>query len=377
MIDGVTLRIIFAVVAFQVFTSCWFFYSRNRELQGIKCYTISAFCFFLMFTVLSLFSVTLQLWGSLLNNIFFVLFNYFFVRAFIELLEIRTSNKAEKTWLFVSLIAISIMTLIDLNPRLRIPIGEAFVSMPPVLYLLYLLRFRLRTPNHPREISYTNYSLLIIFGAHLIYLNAFTFSSNNIDLLNNQIKNIGHIGIVFGHLSLTIAFLMLISGLKQARILTMANIDPLTGVLNRRAFYSQMEGLAELESEKYIMMVDADHFKEINDTYGHQAGDKALIHIAKSIKTNISKNDMIARYGGEEFVVLIAGCNKQDATSVAERIRSSLAKNPVSYKKHNINFTVSIGLAPYSGNSLQEDINRADSLLYKAKESGRNKVCVE
>jgi diguanylate cyclase (GGDEF)-like protein len=124
-------------------------------------------------------------------------------------------------------------------------------------------------------------------------------------------------------------------------------------------------------------MLDIDHFKKLNDTYGHQTGDLALQKFSTLIKSNLRESDILARYGGEEFIILTIGCDERKAFLIAEnKIRKEIEK--LYFKDNNgkeIHFTVSAGVSS-KGNSLDEMIKNADNLLYKAKES-RNRVEAE
>ncbi len=127
-------------------------------------------------------------------------------------------------------------------------------------------------------------------------------------------------------------------------------------------------------------MIDIDHFKNVNDTHGHPVGDKYLIHIAGRIGSAIRESDMAARFGGEEFVVIAPNASLTEAASLAERIRESVAANPLRLGQVVLDNTVSIGVAefdpePEFGSNILEDmIEKADKALYRAKQCGRNRV---
>jgi diguanylate cyclase (GGDEF)-like protein len=156
--------------------------------------------------------------------------------------------------------------------------------------------------------------------------------------------------------------------------------DDLTKVYNRRA------GLIRLNEEFArarrngttfsIAMVDADYFKKINDTYGHLAGDKILTHIAATLKSGLRECDVVIRYGGEEFLVLLPDTNSKMAALPLDRLRGRLSKNKFAYNGSQIPVSVSIGIAACSAHDEEPSqvIHRADTALYAAKRSGRNKV---
>ena len=144
-------------------------------------------------------------------------------------------------------------------------------------------------------------------------------------------------------------------------------IDPLTKVYNRFFLENNLESIFKFYTQKSVAMLDIDFFKKINDTYGHQAGDKILYYFATHIKNNLRKDDFVIRYGGEEFLIFMPNTTKEEAYIVLHKIKNSL--KPV----ENIKFTFSAGIAS-EGETLAEMIKIADNRLYKAKESGRNKI---
>ena len=166
----------------------------------------------------------------------------------------------------------------------------------------------------------------------------------------------------------------------QEELRRMATTDFLTGINNRRNF---ME-LAEKEmnrSRRYkhpcsLLMLDIDHFKKINDTYGHSAGDKVLIEFCMVCLKELRENDVFGRIGGEEFAIVLVESDANKALFAAERIRQSVASNKMNYDDEaKINLTVSIGITEMlSGDDLNSIFERADTALYHAKESGRNRV---
>jgi diguanylate cyclase (GGDEF)-like protein len=122
-------------------------------------------------------------------------------------------------------------------------------------------------------------------------------------------------------------------------------------------------------------MLDIDHFKAINDTFGHQAGDHVLIEIASRLRRSLRGNDMVARWGGEEFIVLVRDCALPDAGRLAENIRAAIAEVPFGPMGR---ITVSIGAAEARDNEdLQSWLSRADQALYRAKRAGRNEVVAD
>ena len=122
-------------------------------------------------------------------------------------------------------------------------------------------------------------------------------------------------------------------------------------------------------------MLDINHFKAINDNYGHEAGDKGLKELANILHGLTRKNDAVFRLGGEEFLIIMPNTNKAEAKQAAERIKNAVNEHKVYYRNKNISFTVSIGLLTHDGTiSLQSSLKYVDDYLYEAKNSGRNKI---
>lgn len=162
----------------------------------------------------------------------------------------------------------------------------------------------------------------------------------------------------------------------NVRLESMAHTDSLTGISNRRHFFdiapTYIERALRLKAEAYILIFDVDHFKNINDKYGHMAGDETLKRITEKVKSMLRCYDLFARYGGEEFIILVTDANCEAVRSLAERIRMEISETPVVCAGGCISVTVSFGVAP--ANDLSKAIELADQMLYKAKKGGRNKV---
>lgn len=158
-----------------------------------------------------------------------------------------------------------------------------------------------------------------------------------------------------------------------------ANRDFLTGLYNRRYFFATMQSYFEKalrESEKFaIAMIDIDHFKKINDSYGHDTGDKVINAVADVLRANTSQEDMVARFGGEEFCVILKNITPSRALDVFENLRTKIEACGVSASDGStVHFTASIGVLLTPEETLEESINQADMLLYSAKQQGRNRV---
>ncbi len=158
--------------------------------------------------------------------------------------------------------------------------------------------------------------------------------------------------------------------------------DPLTGLFNSAYLRTALANEIERSQRTYVptalLMLDLDHFKQVNDTYGHEAGNAVLVQTAKLIQVNTRQLDIQCRYGGEEFAIVLPSTERFLAIQVAERIRESIADTMVEYNQQQLQVTASIGLAFYQAGEakgVSSLISEADKYLYQAKEQGRNQVC--
>ena len=160
----------------------------------------------------------------------------------------------------------------------------------------------------------------------------------------------------------------------------LATTDPLTRLANRRHFFSLAHAeFAKAQRHKRplsIIMMDVDEFKQINDTHGHAAGDRALDILADCCREAVRESDLVGRIGGEEFAICCPDADLSGATAIAERIRVTCEKRTIHYGQLQFNFTVSLGVTTRNSedDSFEDMLNRADQLLYQAKNKGRNRA---
>jgi diguanylate cyclase (GGDEF)-like protein len=169
--------------------------------------------------------------------------------------------------------------------------------------------------------------------------------------------------------------------MAHADLQVVASTDSLTAVLNRGAFTMLVDAylseVREQEKSGALLIVDADHFKDINDQLGHDRGDEALKVIARSIKGMVRNADLVGRVGGEEFGVFLPGSDPRRAEAVAERIRKAIADVDFRADGQQRQLSVSVGAAIFHGDVNYQDLfHLADQQLYRAKQAGRNRVVV-
>ena len=189
-------------------------------------------------------------------------------------------------------------------------------------------------------------------------LNRFGISTPELDLLGETIQRIWD---------------------RNRKLATQGSLDPLTGILNRLGFIKALSMLSHLAFRNgfnvAVVMIDIDHFKRVNDSFGHIAGDRVLKTVSGLIQQNVRSSDIAARYGGEEFIVFLSSVDPNSLKSITEKLRVTVEKNT----KDDIPVTVSIGAAQGEihkdpEKEIDEMTAEADRCLYLAKESGRNKV---
>jgi diguanylate cyclase (GGDEF)-like protein len=195
--------------------------------------------------------------------------------------------------------------------------------------------------------------------------------SSQVQLYTDILFLVVALGLAFGFFWMTTAGL-------TAKVENLANTDPLTSALNRRAFsryfQDEFDRAQRFSTSFALLLLDLDHFKQVNDRYGHRAGDEVLCAAVHNIKNATRGIDIIGRWGGEEFAILIPQATAATAQIVAERIRTSIDKPiPMSDPSTHIAFTASIGIAiSHPSESVDDILHRADQALYTAKAAGRN-----
>lgn len=188
-----------------------------------------------------------------------------------------------------------------------------------------------------------------------------------------------NLSVVFAMFSYLSFFYLKIVSSAQRKLRQMAATDPLTGLFNRR----HMIDLAERELARFqrsrhpigLLLLDIDHFKIINDSHGHELGDKVLVDVANAIKAVLRSQDLIARWGGEEFLAVLPDTDLEQARASAERVRQALMQQRWCFDGQSVAITISVGVSEFQeDDGLKSAINRADRALYRCKDNGRNRV---
>lgn len=175
------------------------------------------------------------------------------------------------------------------------------------------------------------------------------------------------------------ATLMLVGETITSELRTLAEVDPLTSTFNRRSFLTLFDkaisSANRRESALSVLLIDLDHFKQINDSFGHRSGDEVLCHFVSIAGACLRNEDVLGRIGGEEFAAFLPNAGIENARLIAERLRANVAAHPLPGLHGPIPLTISVGLAQCQpGEALESALHRADAAMYRAKEMGRNRI---
>ncbi len=182
---------------------------------------------------------------------------------------------------------------------------------------------------------------------------------------------------IFSDTSSRIDILKEIEALKKEIL-----IDPLTNIGNRRfaeiSLHNRLEILKLYQVPFGVLLLDIDHFKHVNDNYGHNVGDRVLTMVAQTLSNVLRRMDVLARWGGEEFVLIIPGADRKTLHEIAERIRTFVAQSWLTVNGNKLGVTVSVGgTLVQTHDTIHNVIQRADTFMYSCKQAGRNRVCLE
>lgn len=226
-------------------------------------------------------------------------------------------------------------------------------------------------------ISYGALSLLVFARAVILWQS----SAESYGLFQNiPINPLTFLGVCLLQFSTMFGYVLMLDYRLVGELGKLASLDPLTGAFNRRRLEEEASRLQARSIRTgdpiAVMMIDVDHFKKVNDRYGHQVGDEVLRHLAKTIEAAIRADDYFARYGGEEFCILLPSTTKNEAYVLAERLRQVYADNPFLFASQRLPSTISIGIADSvdAGTEFKLLVQAADNALYEAKQAGRNLV---
>lgn len=239
------------------------------------------------------------------------------------------------------------------------------ISLIPIILISYM---------------YPKWTVVIGSGIFYSFLKYSTEFGQKINPDNYEISGLILGSIINWAITLTVGYFIIKSYKLLLKVEELTITDALTGIYNRRYFDFFMEKTLPISkmgnTSLTFLMLDIDHFKKVNDIYGHQCGDEALIHTSNIIKSNIRESDAFVRFGGEEFSVIMPNTDVTEGLIIAERIRKAIERSGFTYKNERIHLTISIGVSVYSGEKVEEFIEKTDNALYKAKGNGRNQIAI-
>ncbi len=373
LLDIKTLSLMVVITSFLYAVTIAFFALQANQYKGISLYMWGAVCAaigFLSTTLYSLFPDSFPL--RLGTGCFLTLSCYFYCLGIARFLDFDFNPRWLFGFLVLSMVSIGFFISFNktsvVNPLLVPVYGIIFYGI--ACYFLW----QRRHANFSSSLYFVLFSLIfiiLVFVARCYAVIAYQITSS----VQNQPVNNGFLLAVFisGYLR-NVGFIMMVSHRLYQDLREAALRDFLTNVYNRRAT-QQLLDKEFYRFQRYhgfcsLIMLDLDHFKAINDNYGHEVGDKVLQKVTTILKAYLRKTDTLGRWGGEEFLIILPNTGMAEAVAVAEKLRSEIAKEEI----EGIVCTISLGVKMLDNNdhTIDEAVKRADDSLYNAKHKGRN-----
>ncbi len=318
---------------------------------------------------------TVQNWAQSTSIYFYVVTALLFARSFLNFVKYHHTLYIITTILIFGIVSVAILSAVIGGYHYHVMLSIISILLISV-YLFGIALYSLLTGNHSARFFLLGTASGLI-GAFITALTVMSYIPYT--YLTYKANDIGmYIDVVL--LSMALADRMKMTQEKKLIAEKEAKTDILTGLYNRRAYYEishkEFNRLLRHNRCLSIIMFDIDHFKEINDTYGHDAGDNVLKAVAEIVKGVIREYDYAFRMGGDEFLVLLPETNEKQALFLAERIRKRIATKKFIEKEDKFYITASFGISQYNHieRSIETIVRRADKALYHVKESGRNRV---
>lgn len=376
-IDILTIYLLNFVIAFAMAGLCFFSWYHSRDILGLRGWATS-----LMLGAMGSLELSLRTNSSPLYMV--LMANSLIVAGYATVwMSVRRFNSGERgikfavipTTLFVVVFSVALLAGIDVNRR--VALCSLAITLLSTLAAWEVLRARFTEPLSSR--LPTALALLLMAFSMVVRI-VFSLLSDApegeapfYDPTQGITLFINTICVV----AMTLGFLLMANERLRHHYEKLASTDQLTHLPNRRFFLEEAERLASRGalgmSRACVLMIDLDHFTNVNRTFGHAGGDQALVAFARLARQQFRPDDLIARYGGEEFCALLRDVDEAGALQIAERLRAAIAALAIDVDGRALRITTSIGVARLQGD-LQAAMRRADVALYRAKERGRNRV---
>ncbi|MBI9014735.1 MAG: GGDEF domain-containing protein [Clostridiales bacterium] len=323
--------------------------------------------------------------NGMLPDVLTIVFANWFIIAGMMIISYGLSElyNVKNKWIRIDIVLMAILflgyvyyTLINVNVNYRI----IFVSVFELIYFLRISKIVINKKNNTVP-DYINASYFIMLSIFVLIRIIFTLQENQIAsfLESGFVHAISIIIYQIMPFVLTISCFWKNNILAEEKLLRMATTDPLTGLTNRRRYMDILHNEKEREN-RYgnafgLLMIDIDHFKMVNDTYGHTVGDIVLKDVSRKMEANIRECDTIARIGGEEFSALVTNTSQNELLDLAERLRVSVEQLYIKANNKVVNVTISVGVTlSKNDKTVSSMLIKSDEALYEAKSDGRNRV---
>jgi diguanylate cyclase (GGDEF)-like protein len=279
--------------------------------------------------------------------------------------------------------AVFVSTLFFTYANNSFPARTVIITIGSIIAIVATARALFRGAS--RQLIAARYTALLLLGTALMLAlrGAYTVASGTLlnTLFAGDLVQFAYVSayLILGVLS-GLTFVLLVAERLRLELERMATLDSLTGIYNRRTFTDLVERelarAGRAGSSVALIVIDLDHFKMVNDRYGHVAGDAVLRSFVATANAALRKQDLLGRYGGEEFCVVLPGASPPEAVLIAQRLRESVEAHPVHVADRPIRYTISAGVAHSNRAGLDLDslVRDADEALYRAKNRGRNQV---
>jgi diguanylate cyclase (GGDEF)-like protein len=356
----------------------------HPQFNGIRTIGIGFFLSSLAFTLMSCRNYIPDFISIVIPNVLLVLALTLIHVGLVKFYQVLTKRVLIRHGVFLIAVFISAMVFTYLYPSTNgriVVISMAFAGQCFLIVrsLLYVHKYKEHPSSFIIALSY------LIFGTFFAFRALITLSEEPlVDFMDaGFLHSLTVIMYQLLIISTTFSLAWIVSGQLQKELKDQATQDPLTKVFNRRA----LEEIVNLEHSRSmrnqaplsVIMLDIDHFKELNDSYGHNAGDKVLVEVAELLTRSTRGHDSIARFGGEEFIVLLPETNINQARLIAEKLRMKISSQSFNFTRgSDLAITASFGVTvcELDKESWLSVVERADEALYKAKANGRNRVVV-